>query len=107
MDAGNDRFNLMILCWNESQSSAIHDHADSHCFLKVLKGSLMEVKYVFPNEDLTNITKLEPNIPTGDIGAYNGDNNEEESSSEQHGQPLQELSRTTVHENQVCYINGT
>lgn len=92
----------MILCWNEGQSSAIHDHADSHCFLKVLKGSLMEVKYVIPSEETTSISKLEPNIPS-DIGVFNGSNDE---SNEQHEQPLQELSRTTVHENQVCYING-
>lgn len=92
----------MILCWNEGQSSAIHDHADSHCFLKVLQGSLMEVKYHLPNEESTSISKMEPNMPA-DIGIYHGNNDE---SNEQHGQPLQELSRTTVHENQVCYING-
>jgi cysteine dioxygenase len=98
VDAGNDRFNLMILCWNEGQSSAIHDHADSHCFLKVLKGELMEVKYAFPTEDKTKITNLEPNI--ADIGIY------EESQCDQNGQPLQETTRTSVYENQVCYING-
>jgi hypothetical protein len=62
----------------------------------------MEVKYVIPSEESTNIAKLEPNLPA-DIGMYQESNDE---NSEQHGQPLQELSRTTVHENQVCYING-
>lgn len=89
----------MILCWNEGQSSAIHDHADSHCFLKVLKGSLMEVKYKIPSEESTAILSMEPNV-TADIGTYN------EANSEQHGQPLQEISRTPAYENQVCYING-
>ena len=102
VDAGNDRFNLMILCWNESQSSAIHDHADSHCFLKVLKGNLTEIKYALPNQDSTAISNLEPNIPN-DIGVYS---NKDEDEEQQHGQPLQEISRTEVHENQVCYING-
>lgn len=89
----------MILCWNEGQSSAIHDHADSHCFLKVLKGSLLEVKYAMPNEETTSISNMEPNVPA-DIGVYN------EPNSEYHGQPLLEIARTPAHENQVCYING-
>lgn len=82
VDAGNDKFNLMILCWNEGQSSTIHDHADSHCFLKVLKGSLNEVKYKFPNE------------------TENSDDCIENEHSE-----LEEISRSTVHTNDVCYIN--
>lgn len=98
VDAGNDKFNLMILCWNEGQTSAIHDHADSHCFLKVLKGGLMEVKFAAPNND-TSISHMEPNIPA-DIGAYHAGEEHEH-----HEEQLQELSRTTVYENQVCYIN--
>lgn len=89
----------MILCWNEGQSSAIHDHADSHCFLKVLKGSLLEVKYKLPDEEPTVISSMEPNV-SADIGIYN------EANTEQHGQPLQEICRTPAYENQVCYING-
>lgn len=101
----------MILCWNEGQSSTIHvmntkqkkvksildnnasynysifssnkDHAESHCFLKVLKGSLNEVKYKFPIEE---------------------NNSEGNPDSEQN--ELEEISRSTVHENDVCYING-
>lgn len=89
----------MILCWNEGQSSAIHDHADSHCFLKVLKGGLMEVKFAFPTND-TSISHMEPNLPA-DIGAFQP--NEQH---EHHEEQLQELSRTTIYENQICYING-
>ena len=36
----------MILCWGEGHGSAIHDHSDSHCFMKILKGELAEVRYV-------------------------------------------------------------
>lgn len=90
----------MILCWNEGQTSAIHDHADSHCFLKVLKGGLMEVKYATPNDDATSISHMEPNIPA-DIGKYHGSEEHEH-----HEEQLQELSRATLYENQVCYING-
>lgn len=89
----------MILCWNEGQTSAIHDHANSHCFLKVLKGGLMEVKFAAPKKD-TSISHMEPNIPA-DIGTYHTSEKHEH-----HEEQLQELCRTTVYENQVCYING-
>ncbi|XP_040566703.1 cysteine dioxygenase type 1 isoform X2 [Lepeophtheirus salmonis] len=45
---GNGKFNLMILCWPEGQQSSIHDHANSHCFLKVLDGTLSEILYESP-----------------------------------------------------------
>lgn len=40
---GNGKFNLMLLCWAEGNQSSIHDHADAHCFVKVLDGGLREV----------------------------------------------------------------
>ena len=49
MDEGNGKFNLMILCWNESQGSSIHSHANAHCFLKVIDGTLQEELYDWPN----------------------------------------------------------
>ncbi|KAH6931670.1 hypothetical protein HPB50_026707 [Hyalomma asiaticum] len=48
VDEGNGKFNLMILCWSEGQGSSIHDHADSHCFMKVLAGTLKEVRFDWP-----------------------------------------------------------
>lgn len=50
VDEGNGKFNLMILCWSEGQGSSIHDHADSHCFMKVLAGELKEVRFDWPME---------------------------------------------------------
>lgn len=101
MDAGNDRFNLMILCWNEAQSSAIHDHQDSHCIMKVLKGTLTEIKYKLPNETDPLISTLEPKC--ADIGIYRGD---DEKLSEVYEKQMQEVSRTIMNTNDVCYING-
>lgn len=40
---GNGKFNLMLLCWAEGNQSAIHDHANAHCFVKILEGTLREV----------------------------------------------------------------
>ncbi|CRK95868.1 CLUMA_CG009315, isoform A [Clunio marinus] len=98
VDAGNDRFNLMILCWNEGQSSAIHDHADSHCFMKILKGGLTEVKYSWPQEtsETTILNDFKSNC--GEIGAYQDENGE-------YVQELQEIGRSTMNTNDVCYIN--
>lgn len=56
----------MLLCWGEGHGSGIHDHADSHCLMKVLQGSIEEVKYAWPSgegEEVREIgrTKLELN----------------------------------------------
>ncbi|XP_060701983.1 cysteine dioxygenase type 1 [Hemiscyllium ocellatum] len=54
VDHGNGRFNLMILCWGEGHGSSIHDHANSHCFLKILQGQLKETLYNWPDGDHKN-----------------------------------------------------
>ena len=48
---GNGKFNLMLLCWAEGNSSTIHDHADAHCFVKVLDGGLREVRVFLEHFD--------------------------------------------------------
>uniref|UniRef100_A0A8D0HE40 Cysteine dioxygenase n=1 Tax=Sphenodon punctatus TaxID=8508 RepID=A0A8D0HE40_SPHPU len=50
VDQGNGKFNLMILCWGEGHGSSIHDHTDSHCFMKVLQGNLKETLFEWPNK---------------------------------------------------------
>ena len=50
VDAGNGKFNLMILCWAESQGSSIHNHTNSHCFMKCIQGTLIETRYAWPME---------------------------------------------------------
>ncbi|XP_030764765.1 cysteine dioxygenase type 1 isoform X2 [Sitophilus oryzae] len=51
VDDGNGKYNLMALCWGEGHGSSIHDHANSHCFMKILQGSLEEVRYDWPKEE--------------------------------------------------------
>ncbi|XP_051894307.1 cysteine dioxygenase type 1-like isoform X2 [Pristis pectinata] len=53
VDKGNGKFNLMILCWGEGHGS-IHDHSDSHCFLKLLQGQLKETQFDFPDSNRKN-----------------------------------------------------
>lgn len=85
----------MILCWGEGHGSAIHDHADAHCFMKMLKGELQEIRYAWPNDGI-----ITEQSPIGDIGM------DDEHSMEYNGQELQEISRTTMETDGVCYING-
>jgi len=47
---GNGKYNLMMLCWNLGQASSIHDHAGSHCFMKILDGELQEELYTCPDK---------------------------------------------------------
>ncbi|CAL8249211.1 unnamed protein product [Merluccius merluccius] len=49
VDEGNGKFNLMILCWGEGHGSSIHDHTDSHCFMKLLQGQLKETLFEWPS----------------------------------------------------------
>ncbi|KAI9203640.1 RmlC-like cupin domain-containing protein [Polychytrium aggregatum] len=52
IDDGNGRFNLMLLCWSEGQRSAIHDHAGSHCLMKVMDGQIVETQFEWPEGDV-------------------------------------------------------
>lgn len=45
VDDINDKANLLILVWNPGRPSAIHDHANAHCIVKVLHGELSETLY--------------------------------------------------------------
>lgn len=48
VNKGNGKFNIIILCWSESQGSSIHDHSNAHCFFKMLDGELTETKFDWP-----------------------------------------------------------
>ncbi|CAG7924122.1 unnamed protein product [Penicillium olsonii] len=68
IDEGNGKSNLLILVWSPGKGSAIHDHANAHCvmkvietsswmrlttltFEKILKGKLQEDLYSWPNQN--------------------------------------------------------
>ena len=38
----------LILVWTPGRESPVHDHAGSHCVMKVLQGSLKETQYKWP-----------------------------------------------------------
>lgn len=78
------------MCWGEGHGSGIHDHADAHCFMKILQGSLNEVRFAWPESK--RISQQEC--------VDNRDDN-----SREH-KVLKETSREQLHLNQVAYING-
>lgn len=95
VDAGNGKFNLMILCWGPGHGSAIHDHADAHCMMKMLSGQLSEIRYAWPKDPKES--------EEGDIfKAASADDSDEILD----GEELEETSRYSLQENEVAYING-
>ncbi|TVY16400.1 Cysteine dioxygenase [Lachnellula arida] len=42
-------FNLLLLVWNPGKESPVHDHADAHCLMKIMKGSLVESRFAIPS----------------------------------------------------------
>jgi len=41
----DEKFTILLLCWERGQMSPIHDHAGSNCWVKVLEGELQETVY--------------------------------------------------------------
>jgi len=51
VDEGNGKSNLLILVWSPGKGSAVHDHANAHCVMKILRGSLQETLYSWPENE--------------------------------------------------------
>ncbi|KAJ2661811.1 hypothetical protein IWW48_002205 [Coemansia sp. RSA 1200] len=63
VDDGNGKYNLLILVWGEEQSSPIHDHAGSHCMMKLLAGELNEDLYAWPKQSPLSTLRLKRTAP--------------------------------------------
>ncbi|KAK0129428.1 Cysteine dioxygenase [Cadophora gregata f. sp. sojae] len=74
-------FNLLLLVWTPGMRSPIHDHADSHCLMKVLRGTLRERRFEFP-------------VGEGGGGVVGG-----------REEGLKEIARLDFAENKVAYIS--
>lgn len=44
----SDKSIKLILVWSPGKGSPIHDHANAHCLMRILKGSLKETRYSLP-----------------------------------------------------------
>ncbi|KAJ5312279.1 hypothetical protein PENANT_c011G09520 [Penicillium antarcticum] len=46
----NQKANILLLVWNPGKGSPIHDHANAHCIMKILAGTLQETVYDIPDQ---------------------------------------------------------
>lgn len=91
VDEGNGKFNLMLLCWGEGHSSAVHDHADAHCFMKMMDGQLNEIRFAWPKStSTTDLSEVQS-----------------ESTNEETVQELEKTGSTLLETNAVVYINDS
>lgn len=51
----NERFELILLCWEKGQITSIHDHGGEECWVKVIEGEFRENIY---QEDETGKLKI-------------------------------------------------
>ncbi|RFU33876.1 hypothetical protein B7463_g2432, partial [Scytalidium lignicola] len=65
VDEGNGKSNLLLLVWTPGKGSPIHDHADAHCLMRILQGTLRETRYEFPIETAPMIIKKETTYHEG------------------------------------------
>ncbi len=73
IDKGNGKFNMILLCWGESQASGIHDHSNSHCFMKLVDGQLCETLYEWPAGDETEMSEKKKTVlKENDVAYING-----------------------------------
>ncbi|THV55177.1 hypothetical protein BGAL_0012g00150 [Botrytis galanthina] len=63
VDEGNGKSNLLILVWSPGKGSPLHDHADAHCLMKVLSGTLSETQYTFPSTSTSTSSTFSPSAP--------------------------------------------
>lgn len=50
----------LILVWTPGKASPIHDHAGSHCVMKILQGSLKETQFKWPERKVTEECQYSP-----------------------------------------------
>jgi cysteine dioxygenase len=53
----NERYEVLLLCWEKDQQTPIHSHGGQECWVKVLRGQIEEVHYKKVKEGLCKETK--------------------------------------------------
>jgi len=52
-------YDLLILCWQPGQKSAVHDHRESGCWMRMLTGELTETRYKVSSDSKDKFTDCE------------------------------------------------
>ena len=64
--AYDEKFTILLLCWEKGQMSPIHDHAGSNCWVKLLDGVVEESLYELDEDGKTpNLLSRKPYKPGG------------------------------------------
>lgn len=53
----NEKFELILLCWEEGQKTAIHDHGGEECWVKIVEGEFRENIYESNEEGKLKIVR--------------------------------------------------
>ena len=67
----NDQCELVVICWQPGQMSAIHDHGSSYCLYLVIDGTMVEERYRL--KDGKPEKQDERSFGRGDITIASGD----------------------------------
>lgn len=59
VDDINGKCNLLFIVWNPGKGSPVHDHANAHCVMKILKSSLKETVYHMPQSQTNGAEPLQ------------------------------------------------
>jgi len=62
----NEKFELILLCWEKGQVTPIHDHGGEECWVKIIEGEFRETIYKLDNAGELNTVKTTI-AKTGDI----------------------------------------
>ena len=69
----NNNANMLLLVWLPGKLSAIHDHANAHCCMKILKGTLQELLYDLPEGQTEMVPKKHTLLPRDSVGYISDD----------------------------------
>jgi cysteine dioxygenase len=50
----NEKFELILLCWEEGQKTPIHDHGGEECWVKIIEGEFRETIYTKDENGVLN-----------------------------------------------------
>ena len=53
----NEKFEVILLCWEPGQKTPIHDHGGEECWVAVIEGEFKETIYQLNNDDELKVVK--------------------------------------------------
>lgn len=65
----NDKFEIVLICWEPEQATEVHDHPDKGCLLRVLQGRFNEERY--EKESLNHLKTII--LENGQVSYIQGD----------------------------------